>query len=105
MTEHLIRRASAFLDRSSSRRGFLARIAAVGAAASVAPLRTLISPAPAFGAFGDGFTEFCCSVVGSNRCPSFTFIGGLEVHKEIHRQRTLPQRLQVLRRLQPRPRT
>jgi hypothetical protein len=76
MTEHLIRRASSFLDRRSSRRGFLARVAAVGAAASLAPLRTLISPTPAFAAFGDGFTEFCCSVVGSNECPSYTFIGG-----------------------------
>ena len=76
MTQRLIKRAALRLDRSTSRRGFLVRIAGVGAAASLNPLRTLLSPSPAWAAFNDGYTELCCSVVGSNSCPSYTFIGG-----------------------------
>jgi hypothetical protein len=76
MTEKMVQKTSGFLDRVTNRRGFLVRVAGVGAAASLGPLRTLMRPTPAWAAFGDGYTEFCCKVVGFNGCPSYTFIGG-----------------------------
>ena len=89
MSERVARRAGALLERGSSRRGFLGRVAAAGAAFSVAPIRYLVRPEPALAVVRrpgncrrgrcarDGFTEFCCSIHGGrNSCPSRSFVGG-----------------------------
>lgn len=86
MTAKIVSRAGAFLERRTSRRGFLARVAYVGAAASLNPLRVLLQPESAWALAPSqcsstsrcrsGYTEFCCSNVGFNGCPSYTFIGG-----------------------------
>jgi hypothetical protein len=89
VSQKLARRAGALLERRSSRRRFLSRLAIGGAAFSVAPIRYLVRPEPALalvrrpGNCGrgrcarDGFTEFCCSIRGGrNVCPSRTFVGG-----------------------------
>lgn len=72
----------------TSRRGFLARVAMVGSALSVAPLRYLLRPESAWAVIRpgncssgskcqDGWTEFCCSINhGENACPSWSYIGG-----------------------------
>ncbi len=72
----------------ATRRGFLQRLALVGAAMSVGPLRYLVRPLDAWAVIGpgscppgsacaDGWTEFCCSIhQGRNTCPSYSFMGG-----------------------------
>jgi hypothetical protein len=84
----LVEAISGILDERSSRRGFLARTATVGAALTVAPLRLLLRPGTALAAVvrpsecadglcSDGWTEFCCTINGgANVCPSYTFVGG-----------------------------
>jgi hypothetical protein len=76
------------MTTETSRRGFLARIALVGSALSVAPLRYLLRPESAWAVIRpgdcssgsrcqDGWTEFCCSINhGHNACPSWSYIGG-----------------------------
>lgn len=85
MTEVLVRRVSSVLDRSTSRRGFLVRVAGVSAAVAVGPLRFLLYPDSATaltpaqcesGRCSKGYHEFCCSVTGDNLCPPFTYTGG-----------------------------
>lgn len=78
--------AGGFLDRRTSRRGFLARSAVVGAAFAVGPVRYMVRPGTAWaslqpsqcasGRCASGFTEFCCAVVGFNGCPHGSFVGG-----------------------------
>lgn len=95
MTKQLIESAADELQRRLPRRGFLARVTLVGAAVATAPLRYILRPSPAWSASGtcsqsqscgtgcpnghcdaDTFTAFCCSLTGTNRCPSNTFPGG-----------------------------
>ena len=90
MSVWLTERVSGLLDRTTSRRGFLARTAVVGSAVAVDPLEYILHPGTAYAsvcrcgdpACGcdspccDGYTEFCCTMHGSNTCPSGTFAGG-----------------------------
>lgn len=69
-----------------TRRGFLTKVSAVGAVAAIGPVRFLLYPdaasalAPsscgASTRCNDMYHEFCCSVVGVNDCPSWTYHGG-----------------------------
>jgi hypothetical protein len=79
--------ASSALDRRTSRRGLLARVALIGSALSVAPLRYLLRPTSAWavispgscsgGLCTDGWTAFCCEINhGSNTCPPKTYVAG-----------------------------
>ena len=90
MSVRLVEHASAFLERRSSRRGFLVKSALVGSAMTVAPLDFVLRPGSAYAAVCrcgnpacgcgsaccDGYTEFCCTIHGSNTCPPGTFAGG-----------------------------
>ncbi|QGG96667.1 S-layer homology domain-containing protein [Actinomarinicola tropica] len=76
------------------RRSFLGRAAMVGSAMAVAPVDFMTRPVDAqdvvlasnavcrsYGCGGgqlccDGYTEFCCSLTGSNRCPPGSVTGG-----------------------------
>lgn len=81
-------RASAFaLERRFTRRSLLERVALVGTALAVAPLRYLLYPGTAMAAITpgdcstglclDGYTAFCCQINnGLNSCPEGTFPGG-----------------------------
>ncbi len=78
------------LDRVTSRRGFLSKVALVGAAMTVAPLRYVLRPGSAYAAICscngstcactdlccDGYTEFCCTLTGENSCPPGTVAAG-----------------------------
>jgi hypothetical protein len=86
-SDRLVTSSALFLERRFSRRGMLMRMAAVGSALTVAPLRYLLYPGTALaaispgdcgrGACTDGYTAFCCQVNdGLNSCPSGTFAGG-----------------------------
>jgi hypothetical protein len=86
----LVERVAGALDRHTSRRGFLAKTALVGSALAVSPVDFLLKPGAAYArvcrcanpACGcgspccDGYTDFCCTVHGSNTCPPGTFAGG-----------------------------
>jgi hypothetical protein len=77
-------------DRDVSRRGFLRRLTFGATALSVAPLTYLLRPGTAYAAICscsgqdcdcsdlccDGYTEFCCSIIGENVCPSGTVPAG-----------------------------
>jgi hypothetical protein len=87
VTERLVNAASSVLARRTSRRGLLARVALVASAASVGPLRYFLRPQSAEAvitcsdcgggaACCDGWTTFCCTLIGTNTCPAYTFIGG-----------------------------
>jgi hypothetical protein len=87
VTDRLVTAASRLLSRRTSRGGFLTRVAVAGSAVAVGPLRYLLRPTSALGivtcadcgpgaACCDGWTAFCCTIAGSNSCPSYTFIGG-----------------------------
>jgi len=88
VTDLLVRKAGEALERRSSRRGFLVRLALAGSALTVAPLRYLLRPESAWavvtcrGCSGgsrccDGWTTFCCTINdGLNTCPAYSFIGG-----------------------------
>jgi hypothetical protein len=87
-TERLATRTGEFLERRSSRRGFLARAAVVASAMAVGPVRYLVRPVSAWAVIGpgncsggsrcnDGWTEFCCSINnGHNACPPYSYIAG-----------------------------
>jgi hypothetical protein len=86
----LVERVGALLERHTSRRGFLVRASVVGSALAVDPLEFLLRPRSAYAvvckcgnpacgcnsACCDGYTEFCCTLYGTNTCPSGTFAGG-----------------------------
>lgn len=93
MSAELVRAAGSFLERKTSRRGFLAKVVGAGAVFAAGPLRFLLYPAssPArtpgecsSGLCSDGFHEFCCSLPlsapgggpAANDCPSYTYHGG-----------------------------
>jgi hypothetical protein len=80
--------ANALAGAGSTRRSFLVRVAVVGSALAVAPLRYLLRPESAYavncpapggctsGACTDGYSTFCCTLTGSNQCPTNTHPGG-----------------------------
>jgi hypothetical protein len=88
MTDRIVRRFGDLLEARISRRSFLVRAAVAGSAASIAPLEDLLRPTSALALVSpgqcstsstcrsDGYTEFCCTVLGVNDCPDYTFYGG-----------------------------
>lgn len=76
-------RAASFLERRVDRRGVLRRGAVTGTALAVAPAAYVMRPNSAYAAVcspaaacNDGYTEFCCTISGANRCPPGTALGG-----------------------------
>lgn len=89
MSERLLRFATSFMDRRTSRRNVLVKMAMGGSALAVSPLKYLLEPVDAKSIVTcadcssgdnccDGYTTFCCSINadGENHCPSNTFKGG-----------------------------
>ncbi len=85
--EALVRTSAFALERRFTRRTVLERVALVGSALAVAPLRYLLYPGTALAAISpsqcagglctDGWTAFCCQInAGANSCPEGTFPGG-----------------------------
>ncbi len=86
----LVNRAASAIERRSSRRGFLRRSALVGSAVVAAPTDFVLRPGTAYAAICncngsscqcgsqccDGYTEFCCTINGTNGCPPGTLYGG-----------------------------
>jgi hypothetical protein len=79
----IVERSASFLARSSTRRGFLARVAILGSALSVAPGKFLLEPGTAYAAVcgsgsacATGWTAFCCTTNGFNACPTGSLVGG-----------------------------
>jgi len=81
--------SQALAGDGSSRRTFLIRVATVGSAMAVAPLRFLIEPSSALAVncpapggctsglcYTSGYSAFCCTLTGSNNCPTNTQPGG-----------------------------
>ncbi len=67
-----------------SRRRFLSRVAVVGAAVAVDPIRYAVKPGSAYAqvcgdgaSCGNGWTAFCCTVNGgANTCPPGSYVAG-----------------------------
>ncbi len=90
MSTRLVKAAASLLEGRSSRRGFLRRTALVGTAMVAAPGDFVLRPGTAYAAICncsgsscqcgaqccDGYTEFCCTLNGSNGCPPGTLYGG-----------------------------
>ncbi len=88
MSERLFEFAMKTLGRRVSRRRFLARFATAGSALAVAPIRyasrpltpmqvlTTCSSCSAGSSCCDGWTTFCCTLTGSNACPSYSYMAG-----------------------------
>jgi hypothetical protein len=89
-TAALVDRLATALPARIGRRGFLARSAVVGSALAAAPAAYLLEPGSAYAAVCncrgtscdcgaaccDGYTEFCCTITGQNRCPAGTIVAG-----------------------------
>ena len=83
MSRRIAEAASRALGRRRPRRGFLAKTAVVGSALAVAPKDFVMKPASAYARVCncsgsrckcsklccDGYTEFCCTIYGTNGCP------------------------------------
>ena len=90
MSRVLAERAARALAPRMGRRGFLARTAMAGTALTAAPATYVLRPRSAYAAICncsgsrcdcgslccDGYTEFCCTITGQNRCPPGTLTGG-----------------------------
>lgn len=86
----LLDRVATALDHRLNRRGFIAKSALAGTAMAVAPTDYLLKPVGAYQAICscsntacdcgsmccDGYTEFCCTLIGMNRCPPGHILGG-----------------------------
>ncbi len=86
----LVDAGSRFLASRTSRRGFLRNAALVGSALATAPMAYALRPVTAYSAICscsgsscdcsalccDGYTEFCCTLYGSNSCPPGTLAAG-----------------------------
>jgi hypothetical protein len=83
----LVDRASSILERRTSRRSFLSKVALTASAIAVAPVKFLARPVNAMAVITcsdcspgdlccDGWTVFCCTLHGQNSCPSYTYMGG-----------------------------
>ena len=86
-TNRLVDAASSFIDRRTSRRSFLSRMALAATALAVAPVKYLVKPDEAMSVITcsdcdpgalccDGWTVFCCTLHGDNSCPSYTYMAG-----------------------------
>jgi hypothetical protein len=87
LSQRIAHAAARVLERRSSRRKALERVALAGAAFAVAPVRYLVRPGTAWAVIGpgscasglctDGYTAFCCEIEhGRNTCPANTYIAG-----------------------------
>lgn len=90
MALRLVDRLARGLEHRLDRRGFLARAAIGGTALAVAPRDFALRPMSAYAAICkcgdrgcgcgstccDGYTEFCCTIYGLNRCPPGALLGG-----------------------------
>lgn len=91
MSRRLARATSDFLARRSRRRSFLTKTAMAGSALAVAPKQFILEPRTAYAAMCncvgtscpscsslccDGYTEFCCTIYGTNGCPPGSLYGG-----------------------------
>ncbi len=83
MSRQLAEASSSFLARRLSRRGVLVRLAVVGSAMTMSPLRYILRPGTAYASIcgpssscSSGYTAMCCTVSGTNRCPPGSFAGG-----------------------------
>ena len=84
ITNWLVSKTSGFLERKTSRRGFLIGSAMAGSAVAVTGCQVAVQPGSAYthitdcGASfcTDGWTEFCCGINGYNACPTGSFPGG-----------------------------
>lgn len=97
MSVRLVEAASRALGSSTSRRGFLRRVAIAGSALVAAPATYVLRPGTAYSALIvtpsdcprstpcgdrvtgcciDGWTDFCCNLHGVNTCPPGTLIAG-----------------------------
>lgn len=88
MVDRIVEITSTALERKTSRGGFLSKVALVGSAMAVAPMRFLIKPESAHGVVTcakcppgskccGGWTEFCCTInEGVNACPPYSYIAG-----------------------------
>ncbi|HEY8338466.1 MAG TPA: hypothetical protein VIK95_01280 [Egibacteraceae bacterium] len=84
MSQKLVERASRFLEKRTSRRGFLAKTALVGTAVAAAPAAYVLKPNDAYAAVcgpgsqcSNGWTVFCCTIFrGANKCPPGSFVAG-----------------------------
>jgi hypothetical protein len=86
----LVERVASLLEARTDRRGFLTKSALVGSAVAVAPATYVLKPGSAYAAICncsgslcncgdlccDGYTEFCCTIYGANRCPPGTLVAG-----------------------------
>lgn len=86
----IVDRLARALEHRIDRRGFLARTAMGGTALAVAPVDFTLRPGAAYAqvcrcsgfrcscgtACCDGYTEFCCTLTGINRCPPGALLGG-----------------------------
>jgi len=88
VTDLLVRKAGEALEKRTSRRGLLVRLALAGSALTIAPLRYLLRPESAWAVVTcrgcsagsrccDGWTTFCCTINnGLNSCPAYAYVGG-----------------------------
>lgn len=76
--------ANLLAGRGSTRRRFLYRLAVIGSALAVDPLRFITRPTPAYASVcgsgtgcGAGWSVFCCTInKGANTCPDGSFVAG-----------------------------
>jgi hypothetical protein len=84
LTTTLVEKASGWLERRTSRRTFLQRVAVVGSAMSVSGLDYVLRPGTAYASVcgsgstcASGWTALCCTIHhGVNQCPPGSFAGG-----------------------------
>ncbi|MFP5219247.1 MAG: LGFP repeat-containing protein, partial [Actinomycetes bacterium] len=80
----LVDRVASVLDRRTSRRGLLSRVAVVGSALAVSPWSYALRPGTAYASVcgpsatcSSGYTVFCATIRnGVNRCPPNSLVGG-----------------------------
>jgi hypothetical protein len=89
-TIRIVDKVSGVIATRFGRRGFFARSAVVGSALAANPVGYALKPTTAYAAVCncngsncdcgalccDGYTEFCCTMTGENKCPPGTIMGG-----------------------------
>jgi hypothetical protein len=84
LTTTLVDKAAGWLERRTSRRTFLQRVAVVGSAMTVSGLDYVLKPGTAYASVcgsgstcASGWTALCCTINhGLNQCPPGSFAGG-----------------------------